>query len=294
MLIQLLANGLVSGCLYALIALGFALIYNATRTFHLAHGAVYTASAYFLYVFLILLKWPLWLALLISAGFTLLLGMAMEYLIYAPLKKRNASLLIALISSIGAYTVIINLIAMVFGNETKILRPGIEVTYTIGNIILTRIQLAEVIVFLIITPVVIYLLKKTSWGKSVRAVSDHPQLASVMGIKLSHVRYSVFAVGSVLAGIAAMLSGLDTGMDPYVGMPMFLIAAVAMIVGGVGTFAGAVVGAFLIGVVESLVIWQISARWVEAITFVILILFLIFKPEGLLGKRKRIEEAVIQ
>ncbi|MFQ5633115.1 MAG: branched-chain amino acid ABC transporter permease, partial [bacterium] len=197
-------------------------------------------------------------------------------------------------SSIGLYTVMVNIIAMLFGNETKVLRPGVETTYQLGDIILTRIQLSEVFAFATIFPLVMLLLKTTFWGKAVRAVRDHPQLAGVMGIRIRTIRYSVFALGSALAGVAAMLAALDVGMDPHVGMPMLLSAAVAVIVGGVGTFSGAVLGAFFIAIIQSLVIWQISARWIDAVTFLILILFLVLKPEGILGQRKRVEEALAQ
>jgi len=292
MLIQLLANGFVSGCVYALVALGFAFIYNTTRIFHLAHGAVYTAAAYFFYLFSITFKWPLLASLVTGVLLTAILGFIINFLVYEPLARRKASLLIFLLSSIGVYTVIINIIAMFFGNETKILRPGIEKTYQLGSVILTKIQMAEIFSFLILIPIAFILLQKTSWGKQIRAVRDNPQLAIVMGINTQWIRYSVFVFGSILAGVGAILIAMDVGMDPHVGMPMLLMAAVAVIIGGVGTFGGAVLGAFLIALLQSLVIWQISARWVDAITFLILIIFLIFKPEGLLGQRKRLEEVV--
>ncbi len=292
MLTQLLANGLVSGCLYALVALGFTLIYNTTRVFHIAHGAVYTAAAYFLYLFLIVLGWPFLPAAMVALMLTAILGWLIDFSVYAPLRKRGSTLLIALLSSIGLYTVVVNVIAMFFGNETKVLRPGIEKTYQFGDIILTRIQVAEVIVFLVLFPLMMGLLKGTRWGKQIRAVRDNPQLAEVMGIRLSRIYSSVFIVGSALTGVAAFLSAMDVGMDPHVGMPVLLTAAVAMIIGGVGTFGGAVLGSFLIAILQSLVIWQISARWVDAVTFSLLIIFLLFKPEGLLGQRKRIEEAL--
>ena len=289
---QLLANGLVSGCLYALVALGFALIYNTSRIFHLAHGAVYTAAAYLLYLFAVVLQLALPIALLGSLVGTALLGLLIEIWVYAPLRKKNASLLVALLSSIGVYTVSVNLIAMVFGNETKVLRPGIEKTYEFGNVILTRIQLAQVLVFLILFPLMMWIIKSTTWGKQIRAVRDNLQLAEVMGIRLKRIYGSVFLVGSALAGSAAFLAAMDVGMDPHVGMPMLLTAAVTMIIGGVGTFGGAVLGAFLIAILQSLVIWQVSARWMDAVTFSLLILFLVFRPEGLLGRRKRVEETV--
>ena len=292
MLLQLLANGLVSGCPYSFIALGFALIYNTTRIFHVSHGAVYTFSSYILYLFLIILRVPLLPSVFICLLLIPFMGIAIELLIYAPLERKGGSLLVALLSSLGFYIIVVNFIAMIFGNETKILRPAIEKTFTFGSVILTRIQVAQVLAFIILVPVVLLLLKKTNWGKSIRAIRDNSTLAVVMGINQRMIRISVFALGSALAALAAMLQALDVGMDPHVGMPALLTGAGAMIIGGVQVFEGAVVGAFCLGIMQGLIIWKISARWVDAITFVIFILFLVFKSEGLLGKRKRIEETL--
>jgi branched-chain amino acid transport system permease protein len=180
-----------------------------------------------------------------------------------------------------------------FGNETKILRPGVEATYHIGSVILTRIQIAQVIAAVLLVPWLLLFIRDTRWGKMIRAVRDNPVLAMVMGVDLHAVRLMVFVIGSVLGGVAAILSALDVGMDPYVGMPALLVAAVAMIVGGVGTFGGAVVGALLLGILQSLVIWQVSARWTDALTFGLLILFVLFRPQGLLGGRRRLEETSV-
>lgn len=292
MLLQLLANGFVNGCMYALMALGFALIYNTTKIFHVAHGAVYTAAAYACYVFAILLRWPVAVSLIGAVLFAALVGVLIELLLYAPLVRREASLLVALLSSLGLYVALVNLIALLFGNETKVLRPGIETTYHFGSVILTRIQLAEILIAAVLLPLLVVVLKGTLWGKIIRAVRDHPILAQVLGINLAAVRLSVFALGSVLAAVAACLAALDVGMDPHVGMPALLGAAVALIVGGVGTFEGPVIGGFLLGILQSLVVWRISARWTDAITFAVLILFLLFRPSGLLGRRRRLEEPI--
>ena len=291
MLLQLLANGFVNGCLYALMALGFALIYNTTKIFHIAHGAIYTAAAYACWLLLVQLHWPTVLAIGISLLLAALLGALTELWVYAPLVRRNASTLVALLSSLGLYVALVNLIAMLFGNETKVLRPGIEKTYHFGSVILTRVQLAEVATALVLLPAFVLLLQRSRWGKAIRAVRDNPTLASVLGINLRAVRLWVFAGGSALAGLAAILAALDVGVDPNVGMPALLTAAVALIVGGVGTFEGPVLGAFLLGLLQSLVVWKISARWTDAITFAVLIAFLLFRPAGLAGRKRRLEEA---
>lgn len=290
LLLQLLANGFVNGCLYSLLALSYALVYNTTRTFHIAHGAVYTAGAYFSYMFMIRLDWSLAAAILLAVLLSAVLGATMELAVYAPLVRRNASLVVALLSSLGLYVALVNLIALIFGNETKLLRLGVDKTYHFGPVILTRIQLVEVLAAVVLLPAIALLLKRTSLGGMIRAVRDNASLATVMGINVAGVRLWVFVLGSALAGFTAILVALDVGLHPQMGMPALLSGAVALIVGGVGTYEGPIVGGFLLGLLQSVVIWQTSVRWTDAITFAVLIVFLLFRPWGLAGRRRRLEE----
>jgi branched-chain amino acid transport system permease protein len=291
MIPQLLANGIVSGCVYALIALGFGLIYNTTRIFHLAHGVIYTATSYFFYLLFRMIGFNLYLGFSISLALCMLFGTLMELFVYYPLYRRKASPGVILISSLGIYIFIVNLIAMLFGNETKILSPGISKTYHVGSVILTRIQLMELFAFVLLFPLYLLLLRRTGIGRIIRALADNPLLITVLGVDIRKIRIFVFAFGSLLAGIAANLVALDVGMDPNVGLEAFLIAAVAVIIGGVGNFNGAAVGALLLGVLQNLMVWKISARWTDTLVFAVLILFLLFRPQGILGGRRRLEEA---
>jgi branched-chain amino acid transport system permease protein len=218
------------------------------------------------------------------------LGILIEVLIYKPLNNKQAPLAIFMISSIGINILFENLIAMIWGNETKILRPGVEKTYAFGPIILNRIQLSQVAVFLFFSTSLLIFLKYHKMGKIIRATADNAALTMVMGADVNRIRLIVFGLGSFLAGISSILIALDVGVDPHVGFNAVLCGAVATIVGGIGIFGGAIVGAFVLGIAQSLVIWQASARWEQAITFVILVFFLLFRPQGLLGQKKRQEE----
>jgi len=289
---QLLANGLVNGCGYALVALGFAFVYNTTRIFHFAHGAVYALAAYVFYSFFVQWGFPLVLAV----GATLLLiaafGVLIDELIHAPLDERGTSMLIHLLSSIGLYTVVVNVIALLYGNQTKVLSSGVGTTYSFGGVTLVRIQVVTVITAVVVLGAVFVVLWKTRLGKMLRAMRDDPELVAVMGVNPSTLRRTVFALGSGLAAVAAILLGLDVGIDPRIGMSAILNGAVAVIIGGMGKFEGAVLGGLLIGLLQALVVWQASAQWQDAITFVVLILFLLFRPQGILGEKGRVEEVV--
>lgn len=289
MLLQFLANGLCAGSLYSIVALGFGLIYNSTNIFHFAHGAVYIISAYALYFVLVILQINPLIAFLISIVIAALYGILIDLLIYRPLVKKNISPFAFMISSFGIYLFTVNLIALLFGNETKVLNPGIEKTYQFGSVILTRIQIYSFLTFVFIT-FLFFISKKTKYGKLILAYSNNQKLAEVLGYNSSVIKIFIFGIGSLLAGIAANLSALDVGIDPHVGMSALLISAVSVIIGGVKIFEGALLGGILIGIIQSLVVWQFSAQWIDAATFLILILFLLLRPQGILGIKQRIEE----
>jgi branched-chain amino acid transport system permease protein len=293
MLIQLLANGLVVGCSYGLVALGFALIYNTTRIFHFGHGAIYVLSAYIFHVLHNL--WHLPGALSVAA--TLILaaacGIAVDELVYAPLMRRGAPPSVAMLSSIGFYVVVVNLITLIFGSATVVLVAGTQPTVSLGPVVLTRFQVATALSFVLLFALVVLLLRVTGLGKLIRAARDNPVLVSAIGIGPRRARWAVFALGSALAAVAALLLGSDLGLDPNIGMQALLYGAVAAIVGGIGVFEGAAIGAILLGLLQSLAVWKLSAKWQFVAAFVLLIAFLLLRPEGILGRRRRVEETLL-
>ncbi len=291
MLIQLVMNGVVTAGLYAVSALGFALVYNTTRIFHIAHGAAYTFAAYICYYTLTILDWPVVAAALAGVAAAAVLGCVMEWAVFAPLEQRNASATVSLLSSLGLYTLIVNLIAMAAGNDPKVLTPGAGSVREIGLLRLTDWQVTQLAGAAAIVPVIFVLLTATGLGRSVRALRDNPVLARISGVDARRVRLVVFAVGSALAGMAAVLTALDVGIAPEAGLSVLLASSVSLVIGGVGTFAGAVLGALVLGILQSVVTWTVSARWTDAITFTVLVLFLAVRPEGLLSARRRLEEA---
>lgn len=290
MLAQLIANGLVSGAMYAILAVSFAFIYNTTRVLHIAHGAVYVGAAYVCYYTVREAGLSIWLGVVLAVAASALLGIAVEIFVYAPLSRRGGSNLVALLSSLGLYVALVNTMALAFGNEIKIIRPGAERVYGLGEVTLTRIQVAQILVAAVLIPCMLWLVRRATWGRLIRAVRDDATLANVLGINVRAVRVGVFCVGSALVGLAGVLSALDVGVDPHLGMSALLTAAVGMIVGGVGTFGGPALGGLLLGLLNSLAVWLFSAQWTDALTFSVLILVLIFRPSGIMGRTVRVEE----
>lgn len=287
---QVLANGLVLGCLYALVAYGFGLIYNTTRTFHFAHGGIYIFCVYLLYLFKNLLSLPLWWAIAFSLMLTVLLGVLVDEVVYQPLVKRKSSLLLQMLSSLAAYTIIINLISLFYGNESRILNLEIQKTFTVGTVVLTQLQIISVICAVLLVAVVAIVLRVTRLGTMTRAFRDDAELMGVLGVNPRHLRWFVFGLGSALAGVAAVLQGLDVGTNPEAGLLMFLNGAVAVIVGGKGIIEAGILGALVVGFLQSLTVWTFSPRWEESATFLLLVIFLLVRPEGVFGRLRRTEE----
>lgn len=287
MLLQLLINGLVKGALIALAGLAFALYYNTTRIFHIAFAGLYTLAGYFFLSFFLLFNKEWLPAFILTAAAIMLAGALLELAVYQPLSRRHSSLNIILIASIGMMIIIINLIAMFYGNEVKIIFSGIAESIEIGDLIITFPQVWQFTISLLAIVATLIFLKATKWGKMIRAIRDDESLAMALGINIWKNRVTLIAASAFLAALPAVLVSVDVGMDPYVGMPVLLSAVVALIVGGVGRFEGPVLGGFLLGILQALVVWKFSTRWVEAITFIVLIVFLIFRPQGILGEQKR-------
>lgn len=285
---QILINGLIQGLLLALMAIGFSVVYNSTGILHIAQGAIYALSPFLLLSFL---QWGMEIPLAISLALliSIIISVLFDLVNHGPLHRKEASVPIHLISSLGIYIVAIQVIAIFWGNETKVLRDGIDVTYIMSNIIITRSQTLGGIISLFSIVIFFLWLKKTDSGLKFMALSDNPVQLSLLGYDISRLRLLAFGMSGILTAIASMLTAMDIGFDPHGGLNTVLIAIVATIIGGRGSFIGPVIGGIALGIIRSQVVWYASARWQDAISFFILVLFLFFRPQGIFGKKGRIE-----
>jgi branched-chain amino acid transport system permease protein len=287
MLTQFLANGLITGMIYGLVALGFALVYNTTKIFHIAYAAIYMIAPYFLFHFINTYGLDIYSGVILAIILTAVVGVLTDVLVYYPLAKKKSSANVMMIGSIGIMIIIINFVAMYWGNETKILNPEISKTYSWNDIIITKTQIIQFLVSLVVVTGFLLFLKLTKFGIKIRAYRDDAQLVEIMGTNTRHLRIVLFALSSVFAAIAGCLVSYDVGMTPHIGMPMLLNGAVALIIGGVGKFHAPVFGGLLIGLLQAMVVYITSARWQDAVTFTLLILFLLLRPQGILGEKNR-------
>lgn len=290
MILQYFINSLAVGSVIYLTALGFALIYNTTKVFHIAHGAIFTIGAFTVFALANYFGAPWYVALSFAVLFSGLIGVLIEWLCYYPLFKSRASETVLLLVSLSLYSVLVNLLAIIFGNEAQILQSGQSKTFSLGAANATLPQILQILTAITVGAIFFFVLNNTQIGKILKAVRDDSNLAATHGVNFSVVRRSSFFVGSALAGLAGALTAFDVGFDPQIGFGAFLAGSIAVIVGGAGNFTGAIVGAFLLAILQSVVTYLAGAHWESAATLFVLAVFLLFKPEGLLATARRAEE----
>ncbi len=285
---QLALNGAVAGSVYALIALGFALIFTSSRVFHFAHGGVYTFSAFAGYTALVTLKLGIvagFLAAILSAA---LIGVLVNILLYEPMKAGGVSPFVAMISSFGVLIIITHVTAMIWGSNPVVLSRGGQTTvYRLGSVYTTDAQLLIIGFAAALALALFAFFRHTRLGIAIRAMGNDSELAEVVGMPARRLRHISFIVGSALVGVSAMLIGLNVGIiDFNMGMDIILMATVAMIIGGLGNVAAAAGGGFVLGMIQNIAIWKIESKWQLALSFAILIAVLLFRPSGLFGEKR--------
>lgn len=284
---QFLINGLIMGVLYSLLAIGFALVYNTTRVFHIAAAAIYAVAAYAFYLFAVNLRLSVWLSGFIAIIIAMCVSLTTEISIYRPLKHRKATLNVLMIASIGVMTILINLIAMFFGNETKVISNAISSTFTFGDIIITTPQIYQLTIGGTAIVIFLVLLYTTRYGLQLQALSADNILYETLGYSTNKMRTIVFLLSGLFIALASCLTVYDVGMEPHIGMKVLINALVAMIVGGIGRFSACVIGGLTLGVLQSLVVYQFASNWQNAITFIVLLLLLFLRPQGIAGYKQR-------
>lgn len=287
-MIQILLNTIVVCFSYSLIACGFSIVYSTTRFIHFTQGIAFTLSPYCAYLLTSKVGLPVIYSILLAVLFTTIVGMLIEVLAYRPLRRKGSSLLMLLLSSLGIYIILQNLISLIFGDDTKSLRTGdVSVGMEFLGARITTVQVVIIVTSIFLLLSCWALMKYTRIGATMRAVAANPELAFVTGIDTDKVILFTFAIGSALAGIAGILISFDTDMTPTMGMNALMMGVVAIIIGGVGSIPGAALGAFLLAFAQNFGVWKISSQWQDAIAFIVLLLFLLLRPQGFFGKKIR-------
>jgi len=286
-LVQQLVNGVSLGSIYALIALGYTMVYGIIKLINFAHGDIYMVGAYVAFFATTVLKLSFFPALLLAMSVAAIIGVIIERLAYRPL--RYAPRIAILITAIGV-SLLLEYGGILLVSPQPRTFPAIfqADVYKLGNIVVNSQQVLILAVSLALMVILTYIVHRTKIGKAMRAVSFDTDAARLMGIDVDRVISITFAIGSALAAAAGMLVGVYyNSIDPLMGIMPGLKAFVAAVLGGIGIIPGAMLGGIILGVIEALVSGFISSTFRDAAAFAILIIILLFKPSGLLGKNVR-------
>ena len=286
-LLQQLINGISLGSIYALIALGYTMVYGIIKLINFAHGDIYMVGAYVAFFATTTLKLSFFPALILAMAVAAIVGVVIEKLAYRPL--RYAPRIAILITAIGV-SLLLEYGGILLVSPQPRTFPAIfqAEVYTFGNIVVNSQQVLILAVALSLMVILTYVVHRTKIGKAMRAVSFDTDAARLMGIDVDRVISITFAIGSSLAAAAGMLVGVYyNSIDPLMGIMPGLKAFVAAVLGGIGIIPGAMLGGIILGVIEALVSGFISSTFRDAAAFAILIIILLFKPSGLLGKNVR-------
>ena len=282
--IQTLISGLSLGSIYALIALGYTMVYGIAKMLNFAHGDIIMIGAYAGIVTVNQLGLPPIVAVIVSVVICAGLGMLIEFLAYKPL--RQAPPLSVLITAIGVSYLLQNLALIIFGSQQKAYPSLIELSrVTIGGVTVDGISVLTLLMTALIMVVLSFFINKTKLGKAMRAVSEDKNAASLMGISVNRTITLTFAIGSALAAFASIFYGMSyVYIKPTTGAMPGIKAFTAAVFGGIGSIPGAMLGGILLGMIEQFSKTYISTLWADAIVFGVLVLVLVVKPTGLLGK----------
>ena len=279
-----LISGLSLGSIYALIALGYTMVYGIAKMLNFAHGDIIMVGAFTIIVSISTCGLPVWVALILSVVMFTVLGVVTERVAYKPLRKSEP--LTVLITAIGVSYLLQNLALLIFGSSQKSFPSIFDISSVhIGDLSMSGESVVTLAVTIIIMIALSLFINKTRAGKAMRAVSEDKEAAELMGISVNKTISLTFAIGSALAAVAGVFYGATYGfIGPYTGSMPGIKAFVAAVFGGIGSIPGAMIGGLLLGVLESLSKAYISTELSDAIVFASLIVVLLVKPTGLLGK----------
>lgn len=284
---QQLINGVSLGAIYALIALGYTMVYGIIRLINFAHGDIYMVGAFVGYFAITIFHMPFVFALFTSMVVSALLGVVIERAAYRPL--RGAPRIAALITAIGVSLLLENLALLIWKPDPRAFPEVLSLrTWSLGGVVVDNRQVIILCVSLFLMVVLQYIVRYTMLGKAMRAASADTDTAMLMGIDVNKVISATFAIGSALAAAAGVLVGLYYNrIDVMMGVMSGLKAFVAAVLGGIGVIPGAVLGGLILGIAEVAVVALASSTWKDAVAFAILIVILLVRPSGLLGRNVR-------
>lgn len=283
---QVVINILSDFVLYIIIAFGFSMCYSILGFFHMAHALSLTYGAYLVFTCSILFTFPLWLSIVLSIAFVIVIMVLVNSGVYQPNVKRGIEGWKLMIVSLGVYVVFQNIVSLIWGDSTLTFRtwPVMSGHSIMGGVI-TDVQIITITVSALLLLTVWWLLEKTNIGMSLKATASNAALSSIFGVRREAVATFSIAVGSALMTCAGILIAADIDMTPTMGFDWLMYGVVAMIIGGMGKMRYMIFGAFLLAAAQQLSAYFFDSKWMNATAYIILVIFLYFRPFGFSGKK---------
>ena len=276
-------NGIFIGSYYVLIALGLSIIFGILEIPHFAHGSVAMFSGYVSYLLVSKLNMELFATLIVSMLFAALMGVLLERIAYRPV--RHAPPINAFIIALGLLMIIDNSAIVLFGPNQVIIPSSYDHVFRVGSVSISSLRLYLLIVSVILVALLYVFIQYTKMGKAIRAVAQNREAGQIVGINTDRVSTVVFALGSAMAGAAGVFIGSIFALYPAMGGATVMKGFAVLILGGLGSFPGAIVGGLLIGITENFGTALLSSSYKDLFAFVLLVIVLIFKPSGLFGRK---------
>ena len=281
---QQLINGVVAGTLYCLIAIGLTQIYGVLGISHFAHGSVVMVAGYISYTIARLLGFPWVVAGVVTILFCMLLGMLIERFFYRPVMKGPA--INIFIIALGLMFIFENLTQVIWGTDKVSIILKDNVSINMGSVSITTYKVYLIVITAILIAALLIIMKRTKMGRSIRAVAMNKEAAAIVGVNVNGTYRLVFAIGSALAGLCGLFLVTVGSVDPPTGGYIIVKGFAVMILGGMGSIPGVVVGSLIMGLIEAFGGMLLGTAFKDAYGFIIIILVLVFKPSGLFGKSK--------
>jgi branched-chain amino acid transport system permease protein len=283
--LQYLLDGLAIGSVYSLIAVGYSLVFGVLRMVNFAHGEFFMLGAY-LFMFFFNLKIPLWISFVLSALFVGMLSVGMERFLYKPLRKSGR--FAPLIMAVGLSLFLQNFVQIIFSPNPQSFPVSLPegIIQWGEDILIRKKDIYIFVITLVLTFVFDAFIRFTSFGRAIRAVSMQPQAAMLVGIPFNRIISITFFLGAVMAVVGGVMQGMSTNQIwPFMGVHSGLKAFAAAVLGGTGELWGAVLGGFFIGISESLLVGYDLSMYKDGLAYLILVVFLLYRPQGILGKK---------
>jgi len=287
LLATLAIQGVVIGSSYALLGAAFQIVFATTGIFHLAQSLVYSGAAYAAFCISGLLGLPLWLGVIVGLMSGVIIGLGIELGVYRPLRRRKAAMMGFFLASLGVATAGTMATQLVFGSYQRAVEGFPNVTWSLGVTTITSVQLSSIVAGWTCIGLLYLFLKKSKYGYAILGVSENPNMAQAVGIAPKRVFLLVFAIGSALASVSSLFFTFQGSASPTMGTTPTLLGFIAVFFGGISSLPGAALGGFILGMVSSLSGMFVNAKYANVIMFGVLFVLLIFRPQGLFGRKAR-------